>query len=343
MVNWDDPDIIRWKDDARELQQEYLDLLGDREWDVIEKCDWTVFRRKVGFGMYGPPSSLPSHDNNDTGYAKDQVDQIEKVCVQLVDGFDFHNGDIHFACVFVVGRIFADRITVPVFKAKSSEDGGSPGVYVDTCARKYNSWSDYLEKNKLPKCIYCYPKCGKYERNNDGRVEVGFGTSPACDFINRVASFMDGATTVLSLGATVVGVLAITPFVPVAPILASSAFCTVSAGVGAYGVARSSYALYDRATHGQSVGLSDADARACWISIVGSSLGFAQARMVNSMTNAARAGEVMSKAGRIAFIVVQSGSSRPGRASGQSRKKRFNCVGLVSVQRISAVLHQCSH
>ena len=306
MVNWNTEDVKEFKKEARNSQQEYCDLLGDREWDVIESWEWNIFRRKVGFGIFGPPSSTPSSDNQNTGYNKEQLEVIEKICDQLVENFNFRNKNIHFACIFVVMKVFDKRYTIPVFKAKRENESSSQSVFVDTGARKYTSWDDYLSNNTLQKCIYCYPTRGLYENNSDNEVHVSFGTSPACDFISRVFSIFDSVSTFVTLTATGVGVAALCT-VPIAgPIMAA----TVVAGVStsAYGVTRSTYALYDRATHSQSIGLKDADARSCWLSIVGSSLGFAQGRMIASMTNTARAGEVMGKAGRIAFLIVQTGS-----------------------------------
>uniref|UniRef100_A0A1B6EX91 DUF4781 domain-containing protein n=1 Tax=Cuerna arida TaxID=1464854 RepID=A0A1B6EX91_9HEMI len=306
MVNWDDEDVRQFKKEAQTLQQEYCDLLGDREWDVIEKSKWSIFRRKVGFGIFGPPPSVPTPENRETGYNKEQLDVIEKVCDQLVETLDFNNCNIHFACIFVVMKVFKDHYTVPLFKAKGEYESSSKCVFVDTGARKYSSWDDYLKNNNLQKCIYCYPTYGLYENNESNEVCVTFGTSPACDLTRRMFSFLDTVSTVVTVSATAVGVAALCT-VPVAgPIMAATAIAGVS--TGAYGVSRSTYVLYDRATHSQSIGLSDAEARGCWLNIVGSSLGFAQGRMIASMTKAARAGEVMGKAGRIAFFIVQTGS-----------------------------------
>ncbi|XP_026318242.1 uncharacterized protein LOC113228990 isoform X2 [Hyposmocoma kahamanoa] len=307
MVNWNSNDIKEFKKQAKATQQEYEDLLGDREWDVIEAWEWTIFRKKVGFGLYGPPHTEPSSDNRQTGYKKEQLEQIETICDQLVDGLNFKNQNILFACIFVVGKIWNYRFTVPVFKAKRDCKNSNGCNYVDGNARKYSSWKDdYLQANNLPKCVYCYPTRGKYERNSENEVCVSFGTSPACDFVNRVFGIFDTVSTVVTVGATVVGVAALCT-VPIAgPLMAATAVGSVSTGV--YGVARSSHALYDRATHGQNIGLDDADARGCWLAIIGSSLGFAQGRMISSMKNAARAGEVMGKAGRIAILAIQTGS-----------------------------------
>ncbi|XP_045770870.1 uncharacterized protein LOC123871232 [Maniola jurtina] len=306
MVNWDAEDIKQFKKEARTSQQEYCDLLGDREWDVIENWEWNILRRKVGFGLYGPPAATPTSDNRNTGYDKEQLDVIEKICDQLVENLNFKNNNIRFACIFVVMKVFDKRYTVPVFKAKRDVDGSSGCVFVDTGARKYADWQDYLSNNTLQKCIYCYPTRGLYEYTEDNEVRVSFGTSPACDFISRVFSIFDTAATCVTVVATGVGVAALCT-VPVAgPILAATA--VAGATTGAYGVTRSSYALYDRAAHSQSIAFTDAEARGCWLSIVGSSLGFAQGRMIASMTQSARLGEVMGKAGRIAFLVVQTGS-----------------------------------
>uniref|UniRef100_A0A1B6M3D4 DUF4781 domain-containing protein n=2 Tax=Graphocephala atropunctata TaxID=36148 RepID=A0A1B6M3D4_9HEMI len=365
MVNWDAEDVKAFKKKARSSQQDYCDMLGDREWDEIESKEWTILRKKVGFGIYGPPSSLPSSDNRNTGYTKEQLELIEKICDQLVDGLNFGDRDIHFACIFVIMKVFDKCYTVPVFKAKSVNplgviaDAGryphaphshrtstpitmfgaaselliatinpldiignvqrltsftadaqiakaSQCVFVDTGARKYSDWEDYLGNNTLQKCIYCYPTRGLYENDSNNEVCISFGTSPACDLISRVVSIFDTVSTVVTVAATGVGIAALCT-VPIAgPVLAATAVAGVSTSV--YGVSRGSYELYDRASHSQSIGLSDAEARAHWLSIVGSSLGFAQGRMLASMTKAARAGEIMSKAGRIAFIVIEVGS-----------------------------------
>nr|XP_034837770.1 uncharacterized protein LOC117994001 [Maniola hyperantus] len=306
MVNWDADDIKQFKKEARTSQQEYCDLLGDREWDVIKNFNWTILRRKIGFGLYGSPSATPTDDNLNTGYTKEQLSVIEKIYEQLVENLYFRMNNIRFACIFVVMKDFDKRYTVPVFKAKRDVDDSSGCVYVDTGARKYYDWQDYLSNNTLQKCIYCYPTRGLYEYNKDNEVCVSFGTSPACNFISRVFSIFDTAATYVTYTATGVGVAALCT-VPIAgPILAATAVAGVT--TGAYGVTRSSYALYDRASHNQSIALTDAEARGCWLSIVGSSLGFAQGRMIASMTQTARLGEVMGKAGRIAFLVVQTGS-----------------------------------
>lgn len=307
MVNWDSEDIRKFKKQARATQQEYEALLGDRQWDVIEPWKWTILRRKVGFGLYGPPQMEPNSENRNTGYKKEQLDQIEKICDQLVDDLNFKEQSILFACVFIVGKIWDKHFVVPVFKAKRDRMNVYWCNYVDSSARKYSSWTDdYLQKNKLPKCVYCYPTLGKYERNSNDEVCVSFGTSPACDLVNRVFSVCDNIATFTTIGTSIIGIAALCAVPIAAPIIAASAVASVS--TGAYGAARSGHALYDRATHSQSIDISDADARSCWLSIVGSSLGFAQGRMVSSMTEAAKAGEVLNKAGRIAFVIIQTGS-----------------------------------
>ncbi|CAG7833431.1 unnamed protein product [Allacma fusca] len=151
--------------------------------------------------------------------------------------------------------------------------------------------------------MYCYPHDGFY--SGDEEVQVDFGTSPACDLVNRIFSVFDVAATVVTVGATAVGIAALCTIPIAGPIAATAAVAGASSGV--YAAGRSGYTLYDRGTHDQSIALTDKEALACWLSVVGSSLGFAQGQMLSSMTTAARAGEVMGKAGRIAFVVVNVG------------------------------------
>lgn len=309
MVNWEDKDVEAFKEEARDIQQVNCDLLGDREWDVVEIDEWTILRRKVGYGLYREPESEPEDDNKHTGYSKEQLNEIEKICNQLVgckesQSVTLKHRSIHFACIYIVMKL--DQLyPTPVFKAKLEDD--TEGIFVDSSARKYSKWNDYLEDNILPKCIYCYPTNGLYETDgDDGAVCVKFDTSPACKVAKRVLNFADTAATCVAFATVAVGVAAMCT-VPVAgPIIAASSAAVTSTSV--YGLGRSGYALFDRAKHRQSIGLADAEARGCWLSIVGSSLGFAQGRMIASMTKAARAGEVLGRTSQIAFLAVQTGS-----------------------------------
>ncbi len=69
MPNWDKAEVRLWKKEAREQQLMFYEKLGDRRWDFIEKKDWQVLQRRVGYALCGPPQS---EDNEFLGYSAEQ-------------------------------------------------------------------------------------------------------------------------------------------------------------------------------------------------------------------------------------------------------------------------------
>jgi hypothetical protein len=78
-----------------------------------------------------------------------------------------------------------------------------------------------------------------------------------------------------------------------APVAAAATAGAVWSGV--YGAARSVGTLVDRGRHEQSVGLEDAEARNCWISVAGNTLGIASAKGVQYLTEVTQKGQVLCK------------------------------------------------
>jgi hypothetical protein len=78
-----------------------------------------------------------------------------------------------------------------------------------------------------------------------------------------------------------------------APLVAASTVGSVTTGV--YGFGRSVAALVDRSNHKQSVGVTDAEARSCWLSIAGNSLGIASGQAVRILTKMTQNGQVLCK------------------------------------------------
>lgn len=56
----------------------------------------------------------------------------------------------------------------PVFVVKKCHDIADKvsvkncTLFIDSCARVYQTWELYLENNKLPKCLMVIPKDGRY-------------------------------------------------------------------------------------------------------------------------------------------------------------------------------------
>lgn len=78
-----------------------------------------------------------------------------------------------------------------------------------------------------------------------------------------------------------------------APVMAAT---TVGAAVtGVYGAGRNIAALVDRGQHQQSVNVTDAEARSCWLSLAGNVLGVSSGQALRFLTNATKNGQVVGK------------------------------------------------
>jgi hypothetical protein len=65
--NKDSNKKIPWKEAAKELQQFYYEVFGDRDWDCYEECEMEYLERNVGHAVFGPPKELPDEKNGSTG------------------------------------------------------------------------------------------------------------------------------------------------------------------------------------------------------------------------------------------------------------------------------------
>jgi hypothetical protein len=96
----------------------------------------------------------------------------------------------------------------------------------------------------------------------------------------------------VQVGGLGVGVAALCTTVA-APILLAS---TVGAAVtGVYGAGRSVAALVDRDQHQQSINVTDAEARNCWLSVAGNVMGVASGQALRFLTSVTQNGQVVGK------------------------------------------------
>lgn len=71
--------------------------------------------------------------------------------------------------------------------------------FVDQNCRVYEDWDDFLSNNLLPKCTYCYPAGGVYDGDENDKVLLGFGKTPASKAVSKVFSVLDTASTVVTV------------------------------------------------------------------------------------------------------------------------------------------------
>jgi hypothetical protein len=75
--------------------------------------------------------------------------------------------------------------------------------FVDSNCRVYKNWDDFLENNQLPEGKYCYPRGGVYDGDENDKVILEFGKTPASNFKSKLFSVLDIAGTVIMVSSMV--------------------------------------------------------------------------------------------------------------------------------------------
>jgi len=222
-VDWNADGMVMWREEAVKGQQEYFDLLGTPVWREFKPSHYGNLKREIGFALFGVPEEEPcAYLNDGTGYTDKKLRQINKIFDIIKKCMQNHKNpkNIWVSFLFMFGKTSDDRITVPVIRIPQFDINFKQNInlFIDSCGRVYEGWQDYLDNNKMPECVLCYPRNGVYSAVN-GAVEVEFGISPAGWTGAKVLQGLDIGGTVLSVGAA--GALIAELFVPVAlPVVA---------------------------------------------------------------------------------------------------------------------------
>lgn len=137
--------------------------------------------------------------------------------------------------------------------------------YVDMAARVYESFEQYLEKNKLPYSILCFPKGGQVSLDAAGEVEI---ESRNVGLKNSIFSVTDIVLGVIGIAGSV-GTIFATGGLAIP-------FLGAAMGSAAYTTGRSIVKLVDSNQHGMSLNpLKDAEARNNWLMVSANLFAFA--------------------------------------------------------------------
>ena len=303
MVNWDDEDIKEWKEDAIKRQQHYCESLGDRNYDHFSSDQITYLEVKIAYAYFGAPN-VDENENTDTemlsidNYNEEQKGFIKKISSKILEVIG--SQDINVAFLFVVIKQHKNVFQLPLIKLEKTD---GKVCFLDNFVRVYNGWDDYVNNNELPKCICCYPKNGIYEASEDGNVRVQVTTSPRCNVGEQLVNAADITSTVATFAS--LGLLGASFFLPV---LAPVAAYTGASACG-YGVVRSSYRIYDRSIHDQSINpIADGTARSIWLGAVGGALGLGSMGVTSYISKLAVRGDIARKFIRVTYTVLGAGS-----------------------------------
>jgi len=211
-VDWNSDDMLKWKDLAKEKQQEYYDSLNKDNWIDYKLSDASKLNKFIGFALFGV-----SEEENFENFKNKQLKQIGTIKHSIKK---IENENILASILYVLVKVGDRFIKFPVIKLLKFDINTQQinNIYIDISGRVYRNWKDYLKNNTLPKCIICYPRNGVYTVEN-GVIEVEYGTSPAGKSGRKFLRRLDIGGRILGAGAAVVGIAALC--VPVAlPVVA---------------------------------------------------------------------------------------------------------------------------
>lgn len=154
-------------------------------------------------------------------------------------------------------------------------------IFVDESARVYQTWEDYLNKNILPKGIIIVPRKGIYQCDENKKVILDTYKTPAWSVGKAIIKSADIGSTVVGIGSTAIVVGSLFAPILLAPAIAGAVI--VGIGCSAYSIARSSWSLFDRVQHKQSVSLANSDARGEWFGFVGAAAGVTAGSLTTSV------------------------------------------------------------
>lgn len=163
-------------------------------------------------------------------------------------------------------------------------------IFVDEFGWVYQNWNYFKTQTLYPDTMIVAPEVGVFRRNEesgDVRLEI-FKVPKTAEQILKENGISTGMTVA---GLCSTGVLASAAVFPVsAPIVAGAA--VVGSVVGAVSGVISTLKLWNRYKHEQNIGLGHKEARAHWLAVSGTALGFLASGATSALRSVATAGTV---------------------------------------------------
>lgn len=222
-------------------QQNFYEVSSD--WNTYKPDEHVYLKNYIGYALYGPPEfeedlcSTPDApglyvygDEGASALIESLYSKISEHGTQL----DENNGEVYcsilYNCFYDEGFLGTkknqdeSRLTeainiIPLFKVQKNIKKKKNDVflkqtwYVDTEARVYKSWGDYLKNNNLPTCVMISPKDGVYQADlkelwSDKSSTVWVETH-YLHTTKKITSAVDIASTMVNIGCVGVGIAAI--------------------------------------------------------------------------------------------------------------------------------------
>ena len=301
---WNSSTISYWKKEAKKLQKTFADLFisGNNTTDpytLFKPNEKKLLELKIGFALFNASdeTEICDYDIKNYAYSKKQKRSIKLIFDAIVNVCE--GQDIKFATIFLICCTKKVSFNCPLFRIK---DNKNLVQFVDEQARVYKTWSDFVENNVLPECIFCYPEDGIYQKCNEN-VICDFTLSPNARDTRKVLSCIDVVSIGASLGSG--AVVAASAFVAPPVILLAGVAGVAS---GAWSSYRAVKSLADRKKHKQSIGLENSQARSEWLNLGMGVIGGATSGVNGVGKVLAKSGQNITKVARIAMVTADVSS-----------------------------------
>nr|CAH7742653.1 unnamed protein product [Callosobruchus chinensis] len=273
--------------DSEQFHTVMANSLGDRDYDCLEFNEEEYLKDKIAYALFGPPSS-------EEGYGRKEMKEVEKICKAIKKSSNKiaeFKDEVQISFIYVcIEPLPGEKIKranknkeynpktdlspLPIFVLRKCRESDNPcRIFIDHTGRTYENWNEYIMRNKLHACEMVLPKNGRYTFDEDGKIMLERHLSPACGLDAKVLQGFDIASTTTGVVSGGLLLVAALPTVAIAPaaILAAG---LAGLGAGLYAVGRSSYALYDRSRHKESMSILESEPRGAYLNIVAGALGF---------------------------------------------------------------------
>ncbi|XP_078037683.1 uncharacterized protein LOC144470442 [Augochlora pura] len=303
-----------------DFHQLLYELLPD--WFCHHNTEVIYIKKRIGFALYGPKfnesvtttNSLTLKEYNETELKT--INQIYEKIIQCNENNNFITIGIIYNVIYNDEQPLSSNgiVPLPIFKLKLSTYSI---LYIDSCARVYKSWYDYLENNTLPKCWMLLPKNGIYQCNPfcsvtkcDSIVWLELFKSPAHKIKKTILKITDISSNVIGVGSAIgLGVMSLIN--PVGPIVAGAGLvgCVASGG---WNIGRNIARLKDRKDHKESISPINGDALSAYIGIAGTALTMGTAGGNILLSQAVAKGVSISNGARVAYNSLLLGNLTVG-------------------------------
>ncbi|XP_065224539.1 uncharacterized protein LOC135848542 [Planococcus citri] len=239
-----------WKAKAEEAMREWNAQLY--LWKTFDKSQSDLLKCFVGLILFGKPESLKCDESSNFDITvfkslhKKYDEKKRKIIAKICDQFEFDDNQLRLSHTQLY--LSVNDMMISVFR--QIRPNGEVN-FIDFNARVYKSWKDFVQTNKLPKCVYMAPENGIHEKFSE---EFEVRKSPTSSKLGRLCDLVACGATIAAVGLTIAAVAPVTTLV-------------LGGGGAVYGVRQSVNTLLDRSNHKQSIAPTNLESVGCYMNI----------------------------------------------------------------------------